>query len=186
MNINEAIYTRRSVREFTDQPVDKATIQDLIQAAVQAPSAVNHQPWAFVVIQDKSLLRSYSDRAKALLAKSVDIKLIAFELEETLADREFNIFYNAGTLIIICAKPIGQHPDWDCCLAAQNLMLAAHGLGLGTCPIGFAWPLMAQPDVKEHLKIAPEYQPILPIVVGHPSAAAPSVPRSAPEILYWK
>lgn len=186
MDIQEAVYARRSVREFTAQSLDKATVQALIQAAVQAPSAVNHQPWAFVVIQDKALLRSYSDRAKALLAKTLDINLIALELKEALADREFNIFYNAGTLIVICAKPIGQHPDWDCCLAAQNLMLAAHGMGLGTCPIGFAWPLLEQPDVQEHLKIAPEYRPVLPIIVGYPSKPPPAVPRNEPEILCWK
>ena len=60
------------------------------------------------------------------------------ELETMLADPAFNIFYNAGTLIVIFAKPIGQHPDWDCCLAAQNLMLAAHGMHLA--PARLVWP----------------------------------------------
>lgn len=186
MDIKKAIYGRRSVREFMDQPVEKASVQVLIQATIQAPSAVNHQPWAFVVIQDKALLRNYSDRVKALLAQTMDINLIALELKETLADRAFNIFYNAGTLIIICAKPIGQHPDWDCCLAGQNLMLAAHGMGLGTCPIGFAWPLLERLDFKEELKIAPDYRPILPIIVGYPSKPTPAVPRTEPDILCWK
>ena len=186
MDIKEAIYTRRSVREFTDQPVDKATVQALIQSAIQAPSAVNHQPWAFVVVQDKAILRSYSDRAKTLLAKTMNLTLIGLELRNALADHTFNIFYNANTLIIICAKPLGAHPDWDCCLAAQNLMLAAHGMGLGTCPIGFAWPLLEEPDVKEHLRIPPEYRPILPIIVGYPSKPTAAVPRTDSEILYWQ
>jgi len=186
MDVKEAIFQRRSVREFTDQPVDRTTVLALLQAATQAPSAVNHQPWAFAVIQDKMLLRGYSDRAKSLFGRTADQGSLVPELKEMLADPAFNIFYNAGTLIVICAKPIGQHPDWDCCLAGQNLMLAAHGMGLGTCPIGFAWPLLEGPDVKRDLKMLPEYIPVLPIIVGYPSKPPPPVPRNALEILCWK
>lgn len=176
MEVLEAIQIRRSVRAYTDQPIDKAMVTALMQAATMAPSAVNHQPWVFAVIQDKQLLKSYSDRAKALFAKTMDLSSMPPQIRTMLADRAFNIFYNSGTLIIICAKPIGQHPDWDCCLAGQNLMLAAVGMGLGTCPIGFAWPILEQPDVKQELKIAPEFMPVLPIIVGYPTEAPPAVP----------
>jgi nitroreductase len=186
MDVKEAIFQRRSVREFTDRPVDRATVLALLQAATQAPSAVNHQPWAFAVIQDKALLKGYSDRAKSLFGRTTDQKALVPELKERLADPAFNIFYNAGTLIVICARPVGQHPDWDCCLAAQNLMLAALGMGLGTCPIGFAWPLLEEPDVRRDLKIPPECVPVLPIIVGYLSKAPPPVPRNAPEVLCWK
>lgn len=186
MDVQEAICKRRSVRDYTDQPINKATVIALIQAAAFAPSAVNHQPWAFAVVQDKILLKGYSDRAKVLCAKIMDLSPMSPQIRTMLADPAFNIFYNAGTLIIICAKPIGQHPDWDCCLAGQNLMLAAHGMGLGTCPIGFAWPLLEQPDVKRELKIAPEFTPVLPIIVGYPTKLPPAVPRNDPEILSWR
>ena len=95
---------------------------------------MNLLPWAFVVVQDRKLLKEFSDRSKVLVAKADK----PARLKERPADREFNIFYNAGTLIVICAKPAGQHPVWDCCLAAQNLMLAAHAAGIATCPIGLA------------------------------------------------
>ncbi len=186
MDVKEAIFQRRSVREFTDQPVDRATVLVLIQAATQAPSAVNQQPWAFAVVQDKALLKGYSDRAKSLLGRAAGQGALDPELKEMLADPVFNIFYNAGTLIVICAKPVGQHPDWDCCLAGQNLMLAALGMGLGTCPIGLAWPLLEEPDVRRDLKMPPEYVPVLPIIVGYPSQPPPPVPRNAPEVLCWK
>lgn len=187
MNVKEAIYGRRSVRDYTDQPVAKATVEELLHAAVQAPSAINQQPWAFAVIQDKALLRNYSDRAKDLMAKTMHLELMALELREMLADRAFNIFYNAGTLIVIFAKPIGAHPDWDCCLAGQNLMLTAYGMGLATCPIGFAWSLFESDHVKEELGIPAEFRPILPIIVGYPKELAPPpVSRKEPEILCWK
>lgn len=186
MNVKEAISTRRSVRDYTDRHVDKATVEELIHAAVQAPSAMNQQPWAFGVIQDKALLRALSDRAKHLLAKTMHMDFLALEFREMLADRAFNIFYNAGTLIVIFAKPIGAHPDWDCCLAGQNLMLAAHGMGLATCPIGFAWSLFESSDVKEDLRIPAEYRPILPIIVGYLKQPLPAVARKEPEIVCWK
>jgi nitroreductase len=186
MESEKALYGRRSIRDFTDKQVDRAMVTRLLQAAVQAPSAINLQPWVFVVIQDKNLLKRYSDRAKLLAMKVVDTASMPAEFQNMLSDPTFNVFYNAGTLILICAKPVGQHPDWDCCLAGQNLMLAAHDQGLGTCPIGFAWPLFEQADVKQELNIPADYTPVLPIIVGFPSSPAPPVARKSPEILSWK
>lgn len=186
MEVKDAIYDRRSVREFTDNLVDKATVNELLAAAVQAPSAMNMQPWAFVVIQDKALLRAYSNRAKALCVQvfKQDGKLAA--LKSRLEDPDFNVFYNSGTLIVLFARPVGQHPDWDCCLAAQNLMLAAHGFGLGTCPIGLAWPLFEQDDVKQELCVPQLYTVVLPVIVGYAKHPVETVTRSEPEILCWR
>ena len=61
MELKDAIYSRRSVRKYTDKIVDKETINELINAAVKAPSAMNAQPWVFYVIQDKDLLKELSD-----------------------------------------------------------------------------------------------------------------------------
>jgi nitroreductase len=158
----------------------------VIRAAIQAPSAINMQPWAFVVIQDKPLLKRYSDRAKVLVRETMDLAAAPAELSQMLSDPAFNIFYNAGTLIVIYARPAGDHPDWDCCLAAQNLMLAAEDMGLATCPIGFAWSLLEQPDVKQELKVPVEYVPVMPIIVGYPRQPTAPTPRKEPEILCWK
>jgi nitroreductase len=103
-----------------------------------------------------------------------------------LTDPAYNIFYNSGTLILICAKPVGQHPEWDCCLAAQNLMLTAYDMGLGTCPIGLAWPLFDQPDIKQELNLPADYVAVMPIIVGYPRGALPPVERKQPEIRCWK
>lgn len=185
MDLKEAIYNRRSIREYLDEPVEKQLILDLLEAAVQAPSAMNEQPWAFVVIQDKSLLRAYSDRAKALFQETMMPEREKSALKKMLSDPEFNIFYNSGTLIVICAKPVGQHPEWDCYLAGQNIMLTAHGLGLGTCPIGLSWPLFEQEDVRTELQIPAGYAAVLPIIVGYPKEPAKAVTRAAPKILCW-
>jgi len=67
MDLKEAIYTRRATREFTAEPVSESTIRDLIDAAIQAPSAVNAQPCTFCVVRDKTVLATISKEAKAYI-----------------------------------------------------------------------------------------------------------------------
>ena len=186
MDLFDAIRERRAVRDFSDKRVLKSTLMTLLHETVQSPSAVNVQPWAFCIIQDKEMLKRYSDRAKTLMIESSEVRSISEDLHRMLADPVFNIFYNAETLILICAKPQGKHPDWDCCFAAQTLMLAAHGMGLATCPIGFAWALMDQSDVRKELNIPSGYTPVLPIIVGYPAGkTAPTMRREA-DVLCWR
>jgi len=72
MDIKDAVYTRRSVRNYLDKPVDKAVIEQLIDAAIQAPNAMNSQPWAFGIVQGKDALAELSTRAKAYLLSVLD------------------------------------------------------------------------------------------------------------------
>ncbi|MFZ5790803.1 MAG: nitroreductase family protein [Pseudomonadota bacterium] len=182
----EAIDHRRSVRAYRDKAVGRRAIETLLHAAVQAPSAMNAQPWAFAVIQDMALLRSLSDRAKAHLLRAYvgDPRLERYRDE--LSNSGFDIFYGAGTLVVVCATPGGLVPAEDCCLAGQNLMLAACGLGLGTCCIGWARPLLSLAEVKGELDIPEELMPVLPIIVGYPSGETPAVPRRPARVVCWK
>lgn len=186
MDLMEAIYSRRSVRSYTDQQVEKPMVEALIQAAVQAPSALNQQPWAFAVIQDRNLLAQYSSRVKAHVLKTLEPQSPLYSHREALANPDYNVFYGAGTLIIVCAKPEGVHAEEDCSLAAQNLMLAAHATGLGTCPIGFAQPWLNLARTKRTLAIPPNYAVVFPVIVGYPKGAQPAVARREPEIVVWR
>lgn len=185
METMDAIYHRRSVRDYTSERLSKGIVRKLIDAAVQAPSAINLQPWSFLVIQNVETLRRYSQKTKNLMSASAESQQFPLELRKMLADPAFNIFYNASTLITIFAKPVGSHPDWDCCFAAQNLMLAAHEMGLATCPIGFAWPLFDQQEIRDELHIPEGYRVVLPIIAGYPNAEPRSVGRNQPEVLNW-
>ena len=99
---------------------------------------------------------------------------------------DFNIFHGADTLIIICAKPMGQFVSADCWLAAENMMLAASAIGLGSCVIGSAIATLNIHKVKTELGIPDEYSAIAPIVVGVPSGETHSTSRKEPLILSWK
>jgi nitroreductase len=125
MDLKEAIYTRRAVREFTAEPVDERTIRQIIDAAIQAPSAVNQQPWSFCVVRDKSVLDRISNDAKAPMLRTSQAAL-SHHFQALLSDPNFHIFYHAPALILISSVAESPWRVEDCSLAAENLMLAAH------------------------------------------------------------
>jgi hypothetical protein len=137
------------------------------------------------IVQDVAALKSLSDRAKTIFAAEARRTPPgqASHLLEILDNPDFNIFYNAGTLIIICGKPKGPFVVADCWLAAQNLLLAAHAMGLGSCVIGFAVPALNTPEIKTGLGIPAECSAIAPIIVGVPSGEMPPSTRKEPDIL---
>ena len=182
MDLKEAIYSRRATREFTSETVDEKTLRVLIDAAIQAPSAVNAQPWSFCVVRDKALLAGISLDAKAYMVKSAPLGLVSHHFNQILNDPSFDIFYHAPALVVICTVADMPWAVEDCALAAENLMLAAHAAGLGTCWIGFAQGFLGTPDGKAALKIPPAYKPIAPIIIGYPKSTPAPVPRKEPEI----
>lgn len=113
----EAILTRRSVRKYTKQQIKDETVRELLEAAVSAPSAGNQQPWHFVIIDNRELL----DQIPNFHPHSSMIK-------------------EAQKAILICADTkIETHKGYfplDCSAATQNLLLAAHAKGLGSCWLG--------------------------------------------------
>ena len=151
MDVMEAIHRRRSVRDFASDAIDKTVIRQIIDAAVQAPSAINEQPWRFTVVQEQATLDRISSRAKAHVLSAPSGSLPA-RLRDMLANPDFQIFYHAPALVVISARAGGPWMVEDCALAAENLMLAACAAGLGTCWIGFAqgWlqtPMERRPSI---------------------------------------
>src|ERR1035437_4409049 len=133
MDLNVAITGRRSVREYTAQAVDEKLIRALIDAAVQAPSAVNQQPWTFTVVRDQGVLDRISREAKSHMLTTMPANTQSDHLRPHLVDPDFHIFYHAPVLILISASAQGPWIVEDSALAAENLMLAAHAAGLGSC-----------------------------------------------------
>lgn len=112
MNLIKAIRTRRSIRKYTDEPVGDDMIREILDAAMMAPSAGNSQPWQFIVVNDRATLDSMADLHPYL-------KMVT----------------QAPVGIIVCADLSKEKfPGYwvqDCSAAMQNLLLAAHALGLG-------------------------------------------------------
>jgi nitroreductase len=185
MNVTEAIFARRSVRAFAPRKVEEPTLRTLLHAAVQAPSAMNRQPWLFSIVQDVAQLKRYSDRAKAMLLAQMSGDGKAKHYEDLLRSDSFNIFYDASTLVVIGTPERGPYTDADCWLAAQNLLLAAWDAGLGSCCIGFSIPVLNTPDVKAELGLPAGGAAVAAVILGYPSATPSPVSRAEPKIASW-
>ncbi len=173
----DVIRTRRSVRAYKHDGIERSAVMTLLQAATLAPTAMHEEPWEFVVIQDRNLLKRISDLAKPLFIESLH------PVPDAFRHSDFDIFHGAGTLIVICARPNGPFVEADCWLAAENLMLAACASGLGTCVIGSS--VAAISEMRKEIGIPSDYEVIAPIVVGVPAGETDASPRKEPSVLAW-
>jgi len=188
MNVIDAIAARRSVRNYRSEMVDYGSIDKLLEAAVRAPTAMHAEPFSFVIVQDRAWLSRISDLSKALARQEWPNEDMHYggTSAETLNDPDVDVFHHAGTLIVICADTTGSFAVADCWLAAENLMLAASAMELGTCLVGLAVPVLNSPEIKAELEIPPEFMAVAPIVVGVPVAGTSPTTRKEPRILCWK
>lgn len=182
MDVIEAIRHRRATRAFAAAPVATETLRSLIALAVEAPSAINLQPWLFAVVRNRQTLHRIAAAAKVHLLGRMGPGSPFLRFRDMLQNPAFDMLYGAPALIVVCATSPAQQAAEDCALAAENLMLAACGRGLGTCCIGLARPWLNQPDGKALLGIPDRCVPILPIVLGEPSIVPPAPGRRAPDI----
>ena len=184
----EVINQRSSVRSYSGEAIDRSAIEVLLHAAARAPTAMHEEPWQFLVIQDKAALRHLSERAKALFTE--EARRLHTPRGDSAAARfaqpDFDVFYDAGTLIVICTKMPGPFVEADCWLAAENLILAAQAMGLATCVIGSARSALNTEAVRSELGIPMQTTAVAPIIVGKPRGHWPPTPRKQPEVLLWR
>lgn len=184
MELMEALKERRAVREYTDVPIDRSMIERIVIAATLAPSAHNAQPWAFAVLLDRKRLDNYAKRAQAWLLDNLAHVVPDPIVRQMLEDLQFALFHHAPALVLVLAKSSATQATEDCCLAAENLMLAARDEGLGTCWVGFARPWLNLRSIKAELGLPESYEVVAPIVLGRPKAWPKSHGR-APAEIYW-
>ena len=184
MDTLNAIHMRRAVRAYSDRRLDQPKIQRLIEAAVDAPSAMDRQPWSFMVVRDRERLAWIAREARRHLLETIPDDSPLAPLKAFVADPGMDILYGAPALVVICATLDDPGAAEDCALAAENLMLAARAMELGTCWIGLARSWLNQPECKKALGIEPQYAPVAPIIVGYPAAWPDAPPRREPEI-HW-
>lgn len=184
MEFERALYSRRAVREYADEPVDEAVLRQLIDAAIQAPSAVDEQPWIFSVVRDPILLARVSEAAKAHVLAGALARSLPEHLHDRLADANFDVLYHAPVLIVISSASPGPWAPINCALAAENLMLAARDAGLGSCWIGLAQDWLTTPEGKAAIGAPETSLPVAPIILGHPLNQPAPVARKEPEIIW--
>jgi nitroreductase len=179
------IYLRRAVREYKPDDVPDDIIKELIKAGTYAPSALNEQPWRFVVIKNRALMDKYSNRAKELWLKSNTGGDTA-ELIKLASDPAFDIFYGAPVLVLIFAVPGADSPELDCALAAENMMLAATSIDLGSCWIGLSAILGSDKEFLGEMGVAEDYRLMAQLILGYPAKKKLQAPeRNKDVIMNW-
>lgn len=184
MDLFEAISGRRSVRDYTTQRPGDSVVAQLLAAAINAPSARNGQPWRFTVVRDRELLDRLSAGAKAYQLAGMPAGTGNEERRARMADPATHLLHHAPALILISAVEPSTWETEDCALAAQNLMLAAWSLGLGSCWIGNVQSYLNTPEGKRLLGLSEACVPVAPIVVGYPASKPAPVTRNAP-VVSW-
>ena len=187
--------SRRSCRNYSDQAVERSILEDLVKIATTAPSGTNCQNWTFTVFPDRITVNEFGQRIgsffkkinhlaeKRVLRKA--LKMIGKpaldnyyrEYYQSVKDglREWellgrdHLFHGAPAVIVVATKPGGSCPKEDALLATQNILLAAHSLGLGTCLVGFAVEAIKNDSaIQQFLRIPVEETVCSVIAIGYP------------------
>jgi nitroreductase len=158
METIKTIMTRRSVRQYSDKKVSDALVNKMLKAAMNAPSACNQQPWQFVVIKDRNTM-----------------------LAITKIHPYAQMLKTAGCAIVICGEPKAEvcKGYWvqDCSAATENLLLAAHSIGLGAVWLGVYPREQRVNDVRKLLGIPKSVIPFCIVSVGYPGKKVKPVVR---------
>jgi nitroreductase len=145
---------------------------------------MNQQPWVFAALLDQQRIASYAQEAKSWLLANISETTFDASARRMLEDPTFVLFHGAPALVLVMAKSSEPQAIEDCCLAAENLLLAARNEGLGSCWIGFARPWLNSPPIKHALGLSQNYHVVAPIALGHPKAWPVSHGRNPREI-HW-
>ena len=167
MEVFEALFTRRSIRRYSEQEVDKQIVDKIIQAGMYAPSAVNKQPWHFVVFNDHVTREAIMEVHKS-----------SSMLKYTQA------------CILVCYDEDLQHDEGygviDCSAATQNMLLAAHALGLGACWVGIYPRGTRMAALKSLFQLPKKVIPFAVIAMGYPAEEKNTPDRFKPERIHYE
>ena len=174
--VTQAIMARRSIRKYLDKPVEHEKLAFLAECGINAPSGSNRQPWFLCVVENQELLAEVNKVFKTINAKQI------------ARDKSFkNMFRNAPNIILVCTPEKGGG-EVDAGMLAQNIMLAAQSIGLGTCCLGGIVRFI-QTDPKteffrEALDIPIDYKINFILAVGYPDETPEAKPRDSSKILF--
>ena len=146
--ILEAIYSRRSIREYTDEPVEDQQILEIIKAGMWAPSGLNNQPWRFAIVKEPGLKAKFEPLTKySRIIKSAKVLLPVFVDKEAMY------------------HPVKDHQAIGACL--ENMLLAAHSMGLGAVWLGEI--IKSDKEIRNLLGLGDHLELMAVIALGHPA-----------------
>ena len=175
--MNEVMNTilhRRSIRRFEPKQIEETALQQILQAGLYAPSAGGRQGVIFAVCQDKEVNERLGKikRANSHPRMATETNFVSREQPSIADDPKLtNAFYDAPTVITMFAPKNFLFSVDDCAVAAENMMLAADALGIGSCYIGQGWSAFADPYGQEILRqwnIPTDHYAVMQLLLGYP------------------
>lgn len=183
------LLTRRTVRRFRPEPVPSHLVEQILQAAVYAPSAHNLQPWRFVLLESKETREELADALTSAMRRDMQAEGASEDEIRARVERSRRRLLEAPVAILLCrdrAARRANRPEDDLmgiqsvAAAGLQLLLAAHALGLGGNWI--CWPLYAPAETRQALDLPESWQPEALFFIGYP-AESPSAPTRQVPIL---
>lgn len=183
----DSIMKRRSVRSYEARKVPSHLIRTIIEAGNEAPSAMNSQPWRFAVVQKDStkleLVRAAKPAAQKLFDSLREMNPARFEtIMQRFRELDDPIYYSAPVIIFVIGS--GRYASQSCPLACENMMLAAHSLGLGSCWVGLGALAAEDPEVGKLLDLGDEETVYGPILIGYPKERPERPSKREPHITW--
>ncbi|MEM2767962.1 MAG: nitroreductase family protein [Candidatus Bathyarchaeia archaeon] len=178
------IKSRRSIRRFKPTQIPDAELQEILECAIHAPSAMNQQKWHFTVIQNRDVLNEMVDVMRENMLNS-GIEFLASRAK----DPNFNPFGGAPTVILVTGDKRARFVEVDCALAAENIMIAAEALGLGSHIMTSTELIFASEKgkrLKSRLGVPEGYEHICTIALGYKDEAPEARPRKRDVINFVK
>ena len=172
----QAIMGRRSIRKYLDKPVEREKLAVVAECGINAPNGSNRQPWEIRIVENQELLAEINDLYKEVNAAQLR------------RDKTFkNMFRNAPNVIVVCTPEKGGG-EVDAGMLAENMMLAAYSLGLGTCCLGgIVRFLRSNEDAAfftEELGIPADYKINFLIAIGYPDESPEPKPRNYDKVKF--
>lgn len=163
--MNEIIknmYTRKSVRKYTDKQIPKKDVLEIIKAGIEAPSGHNAQPVRYTVIRDEAIINDINNKTKELMKESEVSWIKKFGSSD-----KYHVMHKAKTVIFISVSEDCYSPVEDASAAIENMLLAASSLGIGSVWVGLINHYFKLPEAKEVLKIKDGYKPLYVVCLGY-------------------
>ena len=172
----ETIMTRRSVRQYKPQAVEREKMQTIVECGINAPNAMNKQPWEVRVVDNADYINGVTELYKKANPKAAEDP--AFK----------NMFRNAPTVVFIGHDTKSESSPFDCGLLAENMMISAWSMGIGSCCLGSPARFMKTPEAAEYLQklgFSEGYELLYCIGFGYPDEAPAAKPREAAKVKSW-
>lgn len=184
MDYSELLTKRRAVRDYEDREVPLEILMQIINESCLAPSSSNRQPWRFIIVTNRDVIKRLSDESKWNLLRDLERNpaSLSSNYEAMLRDQDFNVFYNAPCLVFIVGPKELLSIQVDCALAASYFMFSACAKGLATCWIGLG-RFINDRKLLDLIGMLESDLIVAPVIIGYPKDI-PDVPnRTGPEVL---